>query len=225
MALPELIAEIDDLLVFNKPSGLALLADRDGSPCLWDLLVQELGPNLRPFQVHRLDKPTSGVLLVATSQSRQRQLTKAFAARGVRKYYLARLVKPLAKTGTRSINLPLRKGRKSRYRIAAQRSSIVDTAAGWQLASEAARDANGHDSHTRTRRLNGDRVLLQPTTGRTHQLRVHLSWIGYPILGDHLYGAPDSEAQRWPRLALHCHRLVVPGVGSFRASAPHNFLS
>jgi len=94
MALPELIAEIDDLLVFNKPSGIALLADRDGSPCLWDLLVQDLGPQLRPFQVHRLDKPTSGVLLVATSQARQRQLTKAFAAKNVRKYYLARLTKP-----------------------------------------------------------------------------------------------------------------------------------
>ena len=67
MVLPELITKLDDLLVFNKPSGLSVLADRDASRCLWDLLVEALAPDNRPFQVHRLDKPTSGVLLVAVS--------------------------------------------------------------------------------------------------------------------------------------------------------------
>lgn len=55
-------------------------------------------------------------------------------------------------------------------------------------------------------------LLLQPLTGRTHQLRVHLSWIGFPILGDQLYGKPETNEQAWPRLALHCHRIIVDGV-------------
>lgn len=225
MALPELIAELDDLLVFNKPSGLSVLADRDKSPCLWDILVQELAPSQRPFQVHRLDKPTSGVLLVATSQARQRQLTKAFEARLVRKYYIARLTGKLPAAGTRVIDLPLRKGRKSRYRVAGQRDMIVQSASGWRLDAASPFDAQGHPSQTKVRGLSGNRVLLQPTTGRTHQLRVHLAWTGYPIMGDQLYGAPKDRGQHWPRLALHCHRLVVPGVGSFRASAPRDFLT
>ena len=229
MVLPELITELDDLLVFNKPSGLSVLADHDASRCLWDLLVEALAPDNRPFQVHRLDKPTSGVLLVATSQARQRQLTKAFEARQVRKYYLARLTEPLPRPlpsqSTRLIDLPLRKGRKSRYRIAGQRSAITQAARGWQLAPDSPAEANAHPSRTRVRALADNRVLLQPITGRTHQLRVHLAWIGYPILGDHLYGAPKAAAQQWPRLALHCHRLVIPGVGSFRASAPSDFLT
>ncbi len=63
---------------------------------------------------------------------------------------------------------------------------------------------------------------LQPLTGRTHQLRVHLAWIGHPILGDHLYGKPDSIEQRWSRLALHCHRIVVDGL-TITAPLPAEF--
>lgn len=224
-----LITELPDLLVIDKPANISLLADRSGAANLWDMLVGELGPSRRPYLVHRLDKGTSGVLLVATTQERQRHLTKAFEARLVRKYYVARLADTadLQLSGTGRIDLPLRKGRKSRYRVAGRREDIERTGSNWRLAATAV-DPQGKPSHpsaTRWRHLGGERALLQPLTGRTHQLRVHLSWLGWPLRGDHLYGRPDQPAQQWPRLALHCHRLIVPGVGSFRASAPQEFLT
>jgi hypothetical protein len=151
-----------------------------------------------------LDKGTSGVLLVATSQARQRQLTKAFLKSGpdrVRKYYIARVTQPPSLNGTGLIDLPLRKGRKSRYRIAGPRESITRTGSQWTLppgtapqqsleAGEAAK--TGVTAQTRIRRLSKNQLLLQPLTGRTHQLRVHLAWLGYPIMGDHLYGRPSD---------------------------------
>ncbi len=216
----EVIHRAPGLAVVNKPTGVSLLADRSGSPSLWDLLPDALGDT--PRLVHRLDKGTSGVLLVALNLETQRRLTRAFRQRRIRKYYLTRVVgrldSPGAHSGTLTIDLPLRKGRKSRYRVAGARADISRTAHGWSLRT-AGRDA--HPSQTRIRVLQrqADHTLLlaAPLTGRTHQLRVHLAWIGHPILGDHLYGRPGAPEQRAPRLELHCHRLVVPGYGSFSA--------
>ena len=61
-------------------------------------------------------------------------------------------------------------------------------------------------------------LLAKPITGRTHQIRVHLSWLGHAIVGDHLYGKPDAPEQSAARLMLHCHRIAVPGYGSFSAA-------
>lgn len=200
-----------------KPAGVSLLADRTEAACLWDQLPERLGG--KPYLVHRLDKGTSGVLLVALDQRSQSTLTRAFNRRSVRKYYLAWVVGRIEGPATRTIDLPLRPGRKSRYRVAGQRSAIRQTAAGWTL--EGPPDPQGHPSSTRMRVLVSGTarslVLLQPLTGRTHQLRVHLAWIGHPILGDHLYGRPGAPEQAAGRLQLHCHRLVVPGWGSFSA--------
>ena len=217
---------LQHLWVFNKPSGVAVLADRTSPECLWNDLKRLLPPGLRPYLVHRLDKGTSGVWAVATSQACQRELTRAFEARSVRKYYVARVTAAPKLTGTGLIDLPLKRGRKSRYRIAGAREAIRRRDNTWQL-QEAGRGASGQEgfaSRTRFRRLGKTLVLAQPLTGRTHQLRVHLAWTGSAIKGDHLYGSKADERQRWPRLALHCHRLVIPGVGSFRASAPQGFL-
>ena len=223
----------DGLAVLNKPSGISLLADRSGAPCLWDRLPALLGA--RPLLVHRLDKGTSGVLLVALSAAVQKRLTRAFQRREVRKYYLARVCGTLQTAGSRRIDLPLKKGRKSRYRVAGPRERIVQDAAGWRLDADS---LDGHPSQTRLRTLGARAgadagadagaaaktastlLLLSPLTGRTHQLRVHLSWIGHPILGDTLYGRPGAAEQQAPRLLLHCHRLVVPGTGTFSASVP-----
>jgi tRNA pseudouridine32 synthase/23S rRNA pseudouridine746 synthase/23S rRNA pseudouridine1911/1915/1917 synthase len=204
-----------DLLAIDKPSGISLLADRSGAPCLWDELRGYLRPDgLEPLSVHRIDKGTSGVLLVALTRARQSQLSQAFAQRDVRKFYVARVVgDPRLGGRTGTIDLPLAKGRKSRYRIAGPRERIARERNRWRLA---ARAAGGYASVSRLRGLGGDGnhtvVALQPITGRTHQLRVHLAWIGHPICGDHLYGRPDDPIQRWPRLALHCHRVVVDGL-------------
>jgi len=219
----------DDFLVFDKPSGVSVLADRQSPDCLWTDLKQLLPAGVRPFMVHRLDKGTSGVWVVATSQARQKQLTKAFEAREVRKYYVARVTRTPKLSVTATINLPLTKGRKSRYRVAGNREAIERNGAVWQLGADKSfpgqRNKTAFDSTTRVRRLNSSTLLLQPKTGRTHQLRVHLAWTGSPIKGDHLYGKADDAQQRWPRLALHCHRLVLPELGTFRASAPQGFLS
>jgi tRNA pseudouridine32 synthase/23S rRNA pseudouridine746 synthase len=202
-----------ELLAINKPSGISLLADRSGAPCLWDELRQALAP-LEPLSVHRIDKGTSGVLLIALTRSCQVHLTQAFQRRDVRKFYLARVAGDLVLGGrTGQIDLPLAKGRKSRYRVAGPREQIVRRDAHWRLVGRA---VSGHDSISRVRRVGGSHgqtvLLLQPLTGRTHQLRVHLSWIGFPILGDNLYGKPGANEQAWPRLALHCHRIIVDGV-------------
>jgi tRNA pseudouridine32 synthase / 23S rRNA pseudouridine746 synthase len=211
----EILYRSPGLIAINKRSGIALLADRSGEACLWDALRAELGATgERPYLVHRLDKGTSGVLLVALDAARQARLTQAFQRRTVRKFYVARVVGDLdLGGGSGRIDLPLTRGRKSRYRVAGPRASIVRHHADWRLEAV---PLGGHASVTRLRRLVGRRshtvLLLQPLSGRTHQLRVHLAWIGHPIAGDQLYGRPDDAAQRWPRLALHCHRLIVDGV-------------
>lgn len=204
------------LAVINKPANVSLLADRSGAACLWGDLPELL--NGKPFLVHRLDKGTSGVLLVARDQATQRRLTQAFQQRRVRKFYLARVRGTVEPTGTQSIDLPLRKGRKSRYRVAGERAAIRRYPGGWALATD---PGDGKPSLTRIRALRRERgetlLLAMPTTGRTHQLRVHLAWVGHPILGDHLYGRPSDPEQHAPHLQLHCHRIVVPGYGAFTA--------
>jgi tRNA pseudouridine32 synthase/23S rRNA pseudouridine746 synthase len=210
----------DDLLVVNKPSNVSLLADRSGAACYWDQLTQELGAD-KPYLVHRLDKGTSGVLLVALNGETQRTLTRAFQARDIGKFYLAWVVGELNLTTTHSIDLPLKKGRKSRFRVAGQRAEIVQANNVWSLSKPS---AEGHPSVTRLRTLeaasNRSLMMLHPQTGRSHQLRVHLAWIGHPILGDHLYGKSNDPRQQAQRLQLHCHRLQVPGYGTFATPAP-----
>jgi RluA family pseudouridine synthase len=204
----------DQIAIVNKPADVSLLADRSGADCLWDSLPGLLGQ--KPFLVHRLDKPTSGVLAIALNQQTQKQLTRAFAARAVAKFYLAWVLGDPGTDGV--IDLPLKKGRKSRFRIAGQRAEITERNRRWSLDEP---DADGHESETRFRRLkkHKDRslLLLMPKTGRTHQLRVHLSWIGHPILGDQLYGKPEAAEQQAARLYLHAHKLILPDVGCFSA--------
>jgi 23S rRNA-/tRNA-specific pseudouridylate synthase len=219
--VPELIHAGGGLLVVDKPANVALLADRSGARCLWDELKDEYE---RPLLVHRLDKGTSGVLAVALEPAVQRMLTKAFADRAVRKYYVARVLGRLPEGRTLTIDLPLTPGRKSRYRVAGPRASIRRTAAGWALDPATPASQEAKLSLTRLRVISSSAdvstVLLNPSTGRTHQLRVHLAWIGHPIAGDALYGNPADPAQRRERLMLHAHRLVLPGFGTFHAPLP-----
>lgn len=223
MSVPPLQFEIEwllednpELLVLNKPAGRSLLKDRTGAEDLWSALRARYG---KLYPVHRLDKGTSGVLLVARSPSLQKRLTRAFAARRVTKLYWARVLGDFAAPHSGHIDLPLRKGRKSRYRIAGPRDSIVCQGHQWRLDSEPHPD--GIEAQTRYRRLSSDghstELLLRPRTGRTHQLRVHLSWLGHPILGDRLYGKPEDPAQVDVRLRLHAWQLRVPGLGTWRA--------
>lgn len=228
-----IIHESRDLLVLNKPTDVSMLADRSGAPCLWDQIKASLAPE-RPYLVHRLDKGTSGVLLVARNVTTQRQLTRAFQARTIGKFYLAWVVGRLDAKATHQIELPLRRGRKSRFRVAGPRDQIHRVGTRWQLRlpdaqsnPDSATDGLHSETHLRTL-LSTDRrtlLLIRPITGRTHQLRVHLSWIGHPIMGDHLYGQPASSQQLAPRLQLHCHRLRVPGFGCYGVKPNDGWLS
>ena len=215
----EILNENSALRVINKPANISLLRDRQGGVDLWSRLNDELG---KCYMVHRLDKGTSGVLLVARSQGAQRRLTQAFANHEVRKFYLAWVVGRLPEGQTLRVNLPLCKGRKSRYRVAAPRESIK-----FQDAEISAIADREHVSAvTKARCLltteTHSLVLLKPKHGRTHQLRVHLSWIGHPIVGDHLYGRPKEPAQLHHRLLLHCHAITVLGQ-RYQAPVPADF--
>ena len=181
---------IDDaLLVVDKPAGLLAVPGRgpEGADSL-AARVQQRHPEART--VHRLDMSTSGLMLLARSIDAQRTLGWAFERRAVHKRYEAVVTGLLADERGR-IALPLAADWPNRPR------QIVDTVCGkpsltlWQVLQ---RD----DVARRTR------LRLEPVTGRTHQLRVHLMAIGHPVVGDDLYGADIATE---PRLLLHACEL------------------
>jgi tRNA pseudouridine32 synthase/23S rRNA pseudouridine746 synthase len=184
------IHEDPHLLVLDKPAGLLCVPGRgeDMQDCL-SARAQRQWPDARV--VHRLDMATSGLVLMARSAPMQRLLGDAFAARQVRKGYEA-IVDGL---------LP-----------ASPDWSLIDAplAADWPRRPLQKIDPAGKPSRTHWRALASSRdathVLLEPLTGRTHQLRVHLASIGHPILGDALYGDAGVQA-RAPRLLLHASAL------------------
>ncbi len=181
---PQLIHGDPWLLALAKPSGLlsqpGLGPELAASLSGW---AQRRWPEAR--LVHRLDRDTSGLILLARDADTHRRLSQAFAERRVRKTYLARVHGvPLARSGL--IDQPI-----ARLGTRPPRYGVVPFAAG---------GTGGRRALTRWRRLHqapacmNSRVpdtcplLLQPLTGRSHQLRVHLAWLGHPVLGDPLYG-------------------------------------
>ena len=174
------------LLVVNKPSGLLSVPGRgaDKQDCLSFRLLKNFPDAL---VVHRLDMATSGVMVFARGAQAQSCLSQAFRERGVVKAYVA-VVSGKLDPETGEVNLPISTDWPKRP------LHKIDHFA-------------GKPSLTRYRLLdfsNGcSRVELQPVTGRTHQLRLHMAAIGHPILGDALYGDVTSAS----RLLLHAHSL------------------
>jgi tRNA pseudouridine32 synthase/23S rRNA pseudouridine746 synthase len=182
----DLIYQDDHLLVANKPAGLLAVPGRgeDKQDCLSARLQYEFPDAL---VVHRLDMSTSGLMMLARGAEMQRLLSLLFQEREVKKRYVAVVAGKLAPE-TGEVNLPI----------------AVD----WPNRPLHKIDAElGKPSLTRYRLLGFDtdntRVELEPLTGRTHQLRVHMKAIGHPILGDALYG----DAASAPRLLLHATTL------------------
>jgi tRNA pseudouridine32 synthase/23S rRNA pseudouridine746 synthase len=186
------------LLVFDKSAGLLAVPGRgeDKQDCLATRAQAEFPDAL---VVHRLDMATSGLIVMARGLPAQRALNLAFEKRQVHKQYVAVVqgLMELPDTADRwgLIDLPLILDWLNRPR------SIVD-------------HAQGRSSRTRWQVLEHDtaagttRVLLEPVTGRSHQLRVHLQALGHPILGDPLY-APPAVTAAAPRLLLHARRLAL----------------
>ncbi|TXD66999.1 RluA family pseudouridine synthase, partial [Mitsuaria sp. TWR114] len=193
---PRVLHADDHLVVVDKPSGLLSVPGRgeDKQDCAWARVAAGWPDALI---VHRLDQSTSGLIVFARGEAMQRALSEAFAARLVDKRYEA-VVHGLVARDAFEIDLPL----------------IVD----WPNRPRQMVDAErGKPSLTRVRVLQRDlaagttRVELEPVTGRSHQLRVHLLAAGHPILGDALYAPPEILA-RAPRLLLHARDLRLPAV-------------
>lgn len=194
----DLIYADEYLLVLNKPSGLLSVPGRgeDKQDCLSARVQSRYTDALI---VHRLDLQTSGLLAMARGIEAQRALNRSFAQRQVHKRYQA-VVDGVASVAAGEewgvIDLPLELDWPNRPK------HIVD-------------HVNGRPSLTRWRVLaadparHGTRLELEPVTGRSHQLRVHLQAIGHPILGDDLYAGPEAVA-RAERLLLHACELSLP---------------
>ncbi|MCC5877604.1 MAG: RluA family pseudouridine synthase [Candidatus Sumerlaeia bacterium] len=211
---PRVIHEDDHLLVLDKPPGISLLSERHGGDALWPVIRERYQD---VYTVHRLDKGTSGVLLVAKSKVAQASLNRQFHDHVVRKYYLA-VVSGVPNPSRALVDLPLVKGRKNTYRIAALRSDIhlekrPRGPAVWHVPPGCPLlKGGGFPSQTHFRVLKVEKenalVLLNPLTGRTHQIRVHMGWLGHPLLGDQTYNRDETSRNLAGRLALHCHRMA-----------------
>ncbi len=179
------------LIVLDKPSGLLAVPGR--GPHLQDCLSARVQAE-RPaaLVVHRLDRDTSGLIVMALDAQAQRELSRQFAERRVTKRYLAvAWGQPAAEQGT--IDLPLRKDFDHPPRHCIDPLSGKPAQTDWRVLE----------------RL-GDRVRLelQPITGRSHQIRLHLATLGHPILGDNLY-APAPVRAMAERLLLHAAQLSL----------------
>ncbi|MES2611314.1 MAG: RluA family pseudouridine synthase [Pseudomonadota bacterium] len=204
-ALPvQAVHEDADILVLLKPSGMLCVPGRgpDKQDCL-SARAQQRWPGA--LIVHRLDQATSGLVLMARHTEAQRRLGLAFEQRQVHKRYVAVVQGHMGQADDgpwADIELPIAADWERRP------LRVIDTALG--KPSLTRWRAEAHDAAAGT-----TRVLLEPVTGRTHQLRVHLAAVGHAILGDALYADADTQA-RSPRLLLHASDLALahPATGA-----------
>ena len=200
----KIVYEDSDILVIDKPAGLAV-HPAPGHPyhTLVNAVLNYLpalaqdADSLRPGIVHRLDKDTSGLILVAKNRVAQANLSEQFKNRVVKKSYLT-LVKGKLTPEQGIIEAAI--GRDRRHR---QRMAVV---------------SKGREARTEYRviRYYSNYTLLEikPETGRTHQIRVHLAAIGFPVVGDATYGL---KSPRFPRQFLHANKIgfYLPSTGSY----------
>ena len=192
----------DTLLVLDKPAGLLAVPGRgpDKQDCL-SARAQARWPDA--LIVHRLDMATSGVVVMARGLAAQPALSNAFEKRRVHKRYVAVVAGEPAEASTedgwQTIDLPLAVDWLNRPR------SIVSTLLGKPSVTRWRRSATQSPP---LRTGMATRLELEPVTGRTHQLRVHLQAIGHPIVGDPLYATPAQQAMA-PGLLLHATELKL----------------
>lgn len=209
--IPETIYEDKDVLVVNKPAGM--LSEPRGEYCPEKTLA-DFG-----YIAHRLDRDTSGVVIIAKSEEAQLFLKKQFKNREVHKTYAA-VVEGTPKLDAARIDLPLARDlkRPTTFRV----------------------DPSGKPAETfyKVLKTNGELSLieLKPTTGRTHQLRVHMKYLGHPILGDPVYGENRGKSEKSTapenapkRLYLHAKELEITLPSGekkkFTSKVPQEFLN
>jgi tRNA pseudouridine32 synthase / 23S rRNA pseudouridine746 synthase len=195
MLLADCVLFIDaEAMILDKPAGLAVDAPRDGSLSVMNHLDSlRFGFERQPMIVHRLDRDTSGCLLLARNPRMQKKFSQAFEAGAVEKTYLAVLDGvPTAPGGT--IDMPLNK--------------VSTRETGWRMIAEP--KGQRAVTHWEVVIFGDGRALVcfKPETGRTHQLRVHAATgIGIPIVGDPVYGTGGQH------MLLHAHSLSAPREG------------
>jgi 23S rRNA pseudouridine1911/1915/1917 synthase len=203
-----ILYEDDDLVAIDKPAGMVV---HSGAGVHSGTLVNALlhrfhslsrtAGELRPGIVHRLDRYTSGVLLVAKNDAAHQALSAQFASRRVEKTYLA-MVHGKVKLDSGRIEKPIARDPRQRVRMTAR---LTHGRTAWS-------------EYRVLRRFSAFTFLeVRIGTGRTHQIRVHLASIGHPVVGDRLYGAPAKieDEPALPRYFLHAHRIrfAQPSTG------------
>lgn len=230
----EILYEDRDIIVLNKAAGMVVHpAPGHHTGTLVNALLYHCadlsgsGGDIRPGIVHRLDKDTSGVLLIAKNEVSQRRLSDQFKARETRKWYRA-IVVGAPKTNTGRCEDPIGRHPSDRKRMSIRSRKGREALTLWKI---------------KTRWAHFSELEIEIKTGRTHQIRVHLSNYGHPVLGDASYGSSMAALQksgRWPgtepvkarvqRQLLHAWRLVFihPASGrrmTISARLPDDYVS
>lgn len=205
----DILHQDDHILVLNKPAGLSVLPEGwdPDAPYLRQMLEDDFG---QIWVVHRLDKVTSGVMVFALTAEAHRRLNRQFELHEVQKVYQA-IVEGLPPWNERNARHMLRTnvGRKHRTVVVHKRGKNSET-----------------DFKVLKRGQAQALIEARPKTGRTHQVRVHLSALGFPLLGDGLYGASETDLILRPALHAYSLGFTHPISGqrhSFMANPPEDF--
>ena len=223
----DIIYEDDDIIIINKPVGMVVHpAPGHSQDTLVNALLSHCGQRLssvggkdRLGIVHRLDKDTSGVLLAAKTNSSHLILSEQFKDRTARRSYEA-IVRGNLREDSGCVDAPIGRHPVDRKRMAVTDKGSRFAQTSWEVITRYP-GSHGSSSHTHIR------CILD--TGRTHQIRVHMSHIGHPVVGDPLYGGRSGKGEfGLPGQCLHAKRIEIthPITGervSFEAELPESF--